>query len=141
MNPTSLISRMIINHRKYAVGLFLFVIIINLVPVLTVTAQPDYWASATMISYRVNKIICIIWVAMRDIAGAIAALIFVFAGVQYVASQDDPGKRKAAKDTMIHCLIGLIIVVVADSIVNTVGKSMAQFTACDELITKIPDKL
>jgi cbb3-type cytochrome oxidase subunit 3 len=50
--------------------------------------------------------------------GAIAFLVIVIAGFQYVSSQGDPQTTSNAKSTIVYALIGLVIAVLAESIVS-----------------------
>lgn len=52
------------------------------------------------------------------IAGAIAFLIIVIAGMQYVFSQGDPQATKKSKDTIIYALVGLVLAIIAQSVVS-----------------------
>ncbi|MFH0859711.1 MAG: pilin [Candidatus Altiarchaeota archaeon] len=80
--------------------------------------------SSSSISSPVNEILCMIYNGIYQIAASLAVLVFVFAGVKYVSSMDDPGKRKSAKDTMIAAIIGLIIVSIGKALVNQVLESV-----------------
>ena len=51
------------------------------------------------------------------IAGAVALLFLVIGGFRYIISRGDPQSTAKAKDTIIYSVIGLIIVVVAYSII------------------------
>jgi len=95
---------------------FLILCAVLLSSTTTVNAALSPWLFAT----PVLDIVCALLCAMFEIAGALAALVFVYSGVRWIASQDDPGKRKSARDTMIHAIIGLIIVGVAEIIVTNV---------------------
>ena len=52
--------------------------------------------------------------------GIITALMVVWGGIQYIISTGDPGKVTKAKNTIMYALIGLLIVIFAATIVNTV---------------------
>jgi hypothetical protein len=54
------------------------------------------------------------------VAGAVAVLIIVIAGFQYVMSTGDPQSTNKAKNTILYALIGLVICVFAFSIVTFV---------------------
>ncbi len=54
------------------------------------------------------------------LAGAIALLVITFAGTMYVLSQGDPQKVAKAKQTIIFALVGLVVTVLAYSIVSFV---------------------
>lgn len=52
------------------------------------------------------------------ILGAISFLVIVLAGLQYILSQGDSAAVKKAKDAIIYALIGLVLAIVAQSIVS-----------------------
>lgn len=55
-------------------------------------------------------------------AGGIALVIVTLAGLKYVLSSGDPQSINKAKDTILYALIGLIISILAFSIVSfTIG--------------------
>lgn len=99
-------------NRWKIVSISLFLLMLSLI----VLGQ-----SAESIYSPIDYILCMIATALMDVASALAALVFVFAGVTFIAAMDDPGKRKSAKDTMIHAIIGLIIILVAENIINSVS--------------------
>jgi hypothetical protein len=49
-------------------------------------------------------------------SAAAASFVMVLAAVKWIASDNDSGARKKAKDAMIHALVGLIIVSMATEI-------------------------
>ncbi len=55
------------------------------------------------------------------IFGAVAMLIIIYAGIQYMLSQGDPAKTTTARNTVIYAAIGLAITVLAFSIVSFVS--------------------
>lgn len=67
---------------------------------------------------KVSPIICDIYAGFISIATGVAALIMVIAGIKWISSENDPGARKAAKDAMIHAIVGLIIINIIVSIIN-----------------------
>lgn len=69
----------------------------------------------------ISSIVCMFRQALIDIVGALASIIFVKAGLTWIWSQDDPGKRKAAKDSMVHAVVGLVIVGIAGEFVEKFG--------------------
>jgi len=55
-------------------------------------------------------------------AGGIALIIITLAGLKYALSSGDPQGIKKAKDTILYALIGLVISILAFSIVSfTIG--------------------
>jgi hypothetical protein len=65
---------------------------------------------------RLKKITAIIAFA----AGAAAVLIMLVAGIQYITSDGDSNQISSAKQTIIYALIGLIVIVLAVSIIEFV---------------------
>lgn len=54
------------------------------------------------------------------IAGAVAILMIVIGGFQYVLSNADPQKTAKAKDTILYAVIGLVVAIFAQVIVTFV---------------------
>jgi len=48
---------------------------------------------------------------MKSFIGALASLVIVLAGYNWVQSGDDPGRRKKAMDMIINAIIGLVSLV------------------------------
>lgn len=68
--------------------------------------------AVTAISGVINAII--------GILGLVCVVVMIVGGVKYMTSTGDPGKVKAAKDTILYGLIGLIVCALAFAIVNFV---------------------
>lgn len=62
--------------------------------------------------------------AFKDVAGAIASLIFLWAAVQWIISRDDPAKRKQSQDTIIAVVIGILILGLSIYIVKGIAESI-----------------
>lgn len=54
------------------------------------------------------------------IIGAVSILIITIAGVQYILSQGDPQRTAKAKNTILYTVIGLVVAILATSIVSFV---------------------
>jgi len=54
------------------------------------------------------------------LAGAIAFLYIVIGGFHYVSSQGDPQKVAKAKNTIMYALVGLVVTIMAETIVTVV---------------------
>jgi hypothetical protein len=54
------------------------------------------------------------------IIGAITVLMVIIGGIQYMTSSGDPGKASKAKNTIIFSLVGLIVCILAVTIVQFV---------------------
>lgn len=53
-------------------------------------------------------------------AGIIAVIMMIWGGIQYVTSTGDPSAAKKGRDTILYAAIGLLIVILAAVIINTV---------------------
>lgn len=56
--------------------------------------------------------------ALRIASIAIATLVLLFAGLLYVTSQGDVSQKEKAKNVISYVVIGLLIVVIAPSVVQ-----------------------
>jgi hypothetical protein len=81
------------------------------------------------------EIICKLFDAFVTIAAALGALIIVVAGVTWIAAHDDPGKRKGAREAIVHTVIGLIIVSLAATIISGVTLKLSAGTAATTFTT------
>lgn len=54
------------------------------------------------------------------VIGAVSILMIVVGGLRYTMSGGDGSQTKAAKDTILYSLVGLVIAVLANTIVNFV---------------------
>lgn len=83
----------------------------------THAAAIDYYG----ISMPVRAILCGVWDGFKIIAAALATLVFVVAAVQWIYNAGDPGKRKAARDIMVHVIVGLIVVGISNELANAIS--------------------
>ncbi len=81
-----------------------------------------YGITATVAANPITTIVCPILTdiiaAFTTIAGTLVILMFLYGGLKYIFSADDPGGRKQGKMTCIHAVIGGVIVVLATNIVG-----------------------
>ena len=56
--------------------------------------------------------------AVIGVLGLVCVVVMIIGGVNYMTSSGDSGKVKKAKDTILYGLIGLVVCVLAFSIVN-----------------------
>lgn len=52
------------------------------------------------------------------IIGAVAVIMIIVGGIRYVTSNGDQAHVKAAKDTIMYAIIGLVVAILAYAIVN-----------------------
>jgi len=86
--------------------------------------------SASELSGPIITVACLLYDVVIGIAGAIGSLIIAFSGLKWVMSADDPGARKQAKDTIIHTVVGLVIILAAAKIVEAIASSTTSFKGC-----------
>jgi hypothetical protein len=76
---------------------------------------------ATGLPNNINTIIDTLF----TVAGAVAVIILVVGGIRYITSTGDSQRIKAAKDTILYAIIGLVVVIVARAIVGFVAGSLS----------------
>lgn len=54
------------------------------------------------------------------VAGAIAVIIIIVAGIRYITSTGDSSRVQTAKDALLYAVIGLVVVILARMIVGFV---------------------
>lgn len=60
---------------------------------------------------------------MLIVAGIIAVIMIIIGGIRYMTSNGDQADVKAAKDTILYAIIGLIVCMIAFSVVTwVIGK-------------------
>jgi hypothetical protein len=70
------------------------------------------------IEKRVNEVVCTLFNLVLMVAGAIAALVIMFAGLKYMGAQDDPSKADNAKKMIGYALTGMVLVFIACPLVD-----------------------
>ncbi len=58
------------------------------------------------------------------LTGAIAVIMLIYGGLRYVTSGGNASSTKAAKDTILYGIIGLVVAILAFAIVNFVVSSL-----------------
>jgi hypothetical protein len=58
------------------------------------------------------------------IAALVAAGFVIYGGIQYVTSQGSPDATNKARETIINALIGLVLAIVAASLVSFIGTKL-----------------
>ena len=57
--------------------------------------------------------------------GAVAVVMIIYAGIQYITSAGDAGKMANAKNTIIWSVIGLVLAILASVIVQFVNNTLS----------------
>ncbi len=58
------------------------------------------------------------------LAGALAVLALVYGGIRYVTSTGDASRIKAAKETIIYAIIGLVVTIMSYAIIRFVATAV-----------------
>jgi hypothetical protein len=88
------------------------------VSAVSVSAQFDEYDFADYVWTKIRPVLCGLYYTFAYIAGALCALMFVIAGVRWIGSSDDPGVRKSAKETIIHSIVGLAVILASAAVVD-----------------------
>ncbi|HYH75066.1 MAG TPA: pilin [Candidatus Saccharimonadales bacterium] len=59
-----------------------------------------------------------------SVLGTIAVLMIVIGGIQYITSKGEPGEMAKAKNTIIYALVGLVVCILAYTIVAFVIRNV-----------------
>lgn len=62
--------------------------------------------------------------AVISILGIVSVIVLIFAGQRYISSNGDPGKATQARNMIIAAIVGLIVAIVAFSVVNFILSSI-----------------
>lgn len=57
---------------------------------------------------------------VAEVAGLIAVITIIYAGIKYIVSGDNPESQKQARETIVGSLVGLIIIALAWTIVTVI---------------------
>jgi heme O synthase-like polyprenyltransferase len=71
------------------------------------------------------------------IAGIVAVIMLVWAGIQYITSTGDPGKAKTARQNIVYSLTGLAVIICAYAITNFVTSNVNATTSPSALAANI----
>jgi len=110
---------------NYAPRLYRLVVVSILISLFLgdITSAQGAAAAVARIAGPIKTIICNLFCVFVDVAGALAALVFVASAVMWIASRDDPAKRKQAKVIMIHAILGLVLVGITNQIMSSLRQS------------------
>ena len=61
-------------------------------------------------------------IAIRPIAIAVAIVMIIISGIQYITSTGSQDKIERAKKTMLYTIIGLVIVIMASFLIGILGE-------------------
>jgi len=69
---------------------------------------------------EILKPLTTIYDLVKYAATVVAGLVMLFAGVTYISSGSDPGKREKAKNMVMYVIIGLIVIWAAPFVVDLI---------------------
>lgn len=84
-------------------------------------------------AYAIACLLCRIMQIFFLIVGVLATLVIVIGGIKWIGSGEDPEARTQAKSTIIHAIIGIIIVLVAGYIVSWIVVSFGVIRIADPI--------
>jgi hypothetical protein len=73
---------------------------------------------------NIVKVLLAIFEILLFVGGAAAIGFIMYGGFQYLISQGEPERTKAAKSTVLNAIIGLAISMSAVAIVNLIGNNL-----------------
>jgi hypothetical protein len=89
--------------------------------ILLILTQIGLVAAATEADFEeILKPLETIYDLVKYAATVIAGLVMLFAGLTYIASGSDPGKREKAKSMVAHVIIGLVVIWAAPFVVDLI---------------------
>lgn len=105
--------------------------------------RPELNTSVNEIKDSVNYNVCYLLNLLWIVIPGISALIIMWAGSRYMASEEDPAKRQAARNTLVYALTGLVLSLVACPavdylIVNTDITPLESSCKCYEMMSLKP---
>lgn len=113
--------------KRYLSALILFVTIAFFIfPVITFAVQadlvnhPPIAPKGTTSDNVVKTVLLGIFDPMWQLAAGLAVIMFIVAGILFITSSGDPGKVTTAKKAAIWAVVGIIIAIIAFSIVTLV---------------------
>jgi type IV secretory pathway VirB2 component (pilin) len=107
------------NKRIYSIiGLALFVTMFALQFICALDFNQSISASDKATFDTMLSPVMKIYNLVKYFASAIAVVVLVFAGINYITSGNDPGKREQAKNMLMYVVIGLLVIWLAPLIVS-----------------------
>ena len=105
---------MVMDSRKLVLAVMVLVALVGFVSGDAISDLADYiWDKS-------SNVICGIYSIFVIVAGGLASVIIVHSGIKWINGRDDPGVRKNAKDTIIHTIVALLVILVAKEVVSLV---------------------
>lgn len=71
-----------------------------------------------------GKILLAVFEIILRVGGLAAVGFVIYGGIQYILSQGEPDRTKAAKNTILNAIIGVMIAIFSAAIVNLIGNGL-----------------
>lgn len=71
---------------------------------------------------EVNNILAVALNVLSIVAGVVAVIMLIISGLKYITSQGDATQIANAKKSLIYVIVGIVVVVIAQSLVQFVLK-------------------
>ncbi len=82
--------------------------------------NPDCSEEGTEAESAVSRIIRIVIDVFSIVVGAVSVIMIIIGGLRYITSSGDSANVTAAKNTILYAIVGLVIVIFAQTIVKFV---------------------
>lgn len=99
-------------------GLMFFALSLTLQFVSAIDFDDDISSSDRAKFDEILEPVMKIYNLIKYIASAIAVIVLLIAGVTYIVSGSDPGKREKAKNMAMYVIVGLVVIWAAPLVVN-----------------------
>lgn len=76
------------------------------------------------LTQNIPKVLLAVFEIIMRIAGMVAVAMVIYGGTQYIISQGEPDKIKGARTTIINAIVGMVIAMMAVTIVNVIGRNL-----------------
>jgi len=100
------------SRRRVILPLLLLVFILGQITLISATSNDDY--------EEIMKPLETVYDLTKYAATLIAGLVMLFAGITYITSGSDPGKREKAKNMVMYVFIGLMVIWAAPFVVKLI---------------------
>ena len=100
------------NKAKLMLCLFIFLFLIYHISLVSAASTEDF--------AQILQPLQTIYDLAKYAATVIAGLMMLFAGITYITSGSDPGKREKAKNMVMYVIIGLMVIWAAPFVVKLI---------------------
>ena len=103
-----------------AIGLIISIASIGIINKLFEIIPSDTVQSNGIYELSVADVISSVTSIIYWIAGAVAVIMFVISGLRFITSAGNPSGVQKARSTMVHSVIGLVVIILAFTITNVI---------------------